>query len=201
MTLVQDLAQKDYEEKLLKVINEQLTPLQQFLQNFHLSSLSEVYEHMSKDRKVLINAHVLSDEAFAKIWQKKPYVSKSFAVNDPEIYTEKNERLRSKSEKILADKFFTKEIPYKYECPLNLNGYGTVYLDCTLLNKKTREVFFWEHLGMMDNPSYGEKALLKIESYEKNGIYPGKQLILTHETASRPLNIKIVESLIKELLI
>lgn len=54
---------------------------------------------------------------------------------------------------------------------------------------------------MMDNSAYAEKALLKIESYEKNSIYPGKQLILTHETASRPLNIKIVESLIEEFLI
>lgn len=111
MTLVQDLAQKDYEEKLLKVINKQLIYIHQFLQNFHLSSLSEVYEHMSKDRKTLVNAHVLSDESFAKMWQEKPYVSKGFAVNDPEIYTEKNERVRSNPKRFWQTNSLQKGFP------------------------------------------------------------------------------------------
>ena len=54
---------------------------------------------------------------------------------------------------------------------------------------------------MMDDESYAEKAMLKIETYERNGIYPGKQLILTHEMRNRPLNIKIVEGMIEEFLI
>ena len=53
---------------------------------------------------------------------------------------------------------------------------------------------------MMDDPVYTEKALLKIETYIKNGIYPGKQLLLSHETRLRPLNIKNIEELITEYL-
>lgn len=51
------------------------------------------------------------------------------------------ERVRSKSEKILADYFYRRKIPYKYECPLTLKGVGTVYPDFTFLSPKTKKKF------------------------------------------------------------
>lgn len=200
MELVHRLAQKEYETALLKTINDQLSTIQKFLRKYHPNALENVYELMPNGKKPLINAYVLSDNSYAKTWQNEPFVPKGFASNEPEIYTERNERVRSKSEKILADKFFACGIPYKYECPITLKGFGTIYPDFTVLNKKTRQVFYWEHLGMMDDPVYTEKALLKIETYIKNGIYPGKQLLLSHETRLRPLNIKNIEELITEYL-
>lgn len=175
IALARGLAQKDYEEKLLKEINLQLEIIQKCLRDNNPSALSSVYEQISTERKKLINAHILSEEEYAKKWMEKEYSGKGFAVNESEIYTEKNERVRSKSEKILADKFYLKGIPYKYECPLELKGYGKIYPDFTVLNKRTRQVFYWEHLGMMDDPLYSEKAIKKVECYEKNRIYPGKQ--------------------------
>ena len=51
-----------------------------------------------------------------------------------EIYTERGERVRSKSEKIIADKLFLQNIPYHYERPIYLKGFGMVYPDfCCLL--------------------------------------------------------------------
>ena len=40
--------------------------------------------------------------------------------------------------------------------------------------------------SMMDNP----------ESYEKNGIYPGENLILTFETQQNVLDFKIIKEMI-----
>ncbi|MGN1165878.1 MAG: hypothetical protein ACI4S2_05615 [Lachnospiraceae bacterium] len=201
IALAQRLAQKGYEENLLEDIEEQLKAIQKCLQSYDVNALTRAYEKMSQDRKALVKAHILPDDIYAEMWQEEEYSSKGFTANDPEIYTEKNERVRSKSEKILADKFYMKGIPYKYEYPLVLQGYGTVYPDFTILNKRTRKIFYLEHLGMMDDETYAEKAMLKIETYERNGIYPGKQLILTHEMRNRPLNIKIVEGMIEEFLI
>lgn len=70
----------------------------------------------------------------------------------------------------------------KYEFPLKLKGYGIVYPDFTLLDVKHRREIYWEHFGMMDNPEYAYKAVLKLETYMKNGFYPGKNLLLTFET-------------------
>ena len=50
--------------------------------------------------------------------------------------------------------------------------------------------------SMMDNPEYARAAIRKIESYEKNGIYPGENLILTFETQQNVLDFKIIEEMI-----
>lgn len=199
--LAQQLAQKEYEEILLKNVQNELKTVQNYLNKINENGLTEAYELLSEDRKRLVIPKVLSVNQKEKQWLEETYTGKGFAVNDPEIYTEKNERVRSKSEKILADKLSLEGISYKYECPLKLEGYGTVYPDFTVFNKRTGEIFFWEHLGMMDNPAYAEKAVLKIENYEKNNIFPGKQLILSYETKTLPLNMKVVEKLIKEFLL
>ena len=116
------------------------------------------------------------------------------------ILTERGERVRSKSEKILADFFYRRNILYKYEKPLYLKGYGTVYPDFTFLSKKTRQEIYWEHEGMMDRQEYARSAVRKIESYQKNKIYPGDRLILTFETEQSVLNSNVIEELVNQYL-
>lgn len=108
--------------------------------------------------------------------------------------------MRSKSEKILADFFYRRNILYKYEKPLYLSGYGTVYPDFTFLSKKTEKEIYWEHEGMMDKPEYAKAAIRKIESYQKNDIFPGDRLILTFETEQSVLNTKTIEGLVNKYL-
>ena len=47
----------------------------------------------------------------------------------------------------------------------------------------------------MDDLGYVEKALDKITIYAQNDILPGKNLILTYETAQTPLNQRKVKPL------
>lgn len=117
------------------------------------------------------------------------------------ILTERGERVRSKSEKILADFFCRNRIPYKYECPLYLKGVGTVYPDFTFLSSKTGQEIYWEHDGRMDAPVYAQNAVRKIHAYVENEIYPGERLILTFETEKTVLDMKLVEKLVQRYLI
>lgn len=134
-------------------------------------------------------------------WEKEEYKGKTFAENIPVITTAKGERVRSKSEKILADYFYHTGIPYKYEHPVILKRFGIVYPDFTFLSPKTGEEIYWEHDGRMDDPEYARKAIKKIETYEKNGIFPGQRLVLTFETLQDGLDMKIVEKLAREYLL
>lgn len=54
---------------------------------------------------------------------------------------------------------------------------------------------------MMDDPEYSEKAIKKLEDYAKNGIYIGKNLLVTFETRHKPLEMKVVEQMIKEFIL
>ena len=74
---------------------------------------------------------------------------------------------------------------------------GQIYPDFTVLNVKKRKEYYWEHFGMMDDPSYAEKVLQKLSTYEQNGIFPGEQLIITFETRKNPLNQKQISNLIE----
>ena len=53
---------------------------------------------------------------------------------------------------------------------------------------------------MMDKQEYARTAVRKIESYQKNGIYPGERLILTFETEQNVLNSNSIEEVVKKYL-
>lgn len=195
------LAQKDYDLHFLKRVEEQKKRICRAIDILPEDDVMEVYSELSEARKKLVTPHILTDEEYVEQWMSVQYVGKAFAPDTPEIITERGERVRSKTEKMLADKFFAMGIPYRYECPLHMKGYGNVYPDFTLLNIHKREEVYWEHFGMMDNPEYAHKAIQKLESYNANGIYIGKNLLVTFETLRNPLNTRTVEKLLKEFIL
>ena len=91
-------------------------------------------------------------------------------------------------------------IPYRYEYPVYLRGFGKVYPDFTVLNLRTRKEIYWEHMGMMDNSAYAEKAVNKIHTYEQNGIFQGENLLITYETSKSSLNQKGIVRMIQRYL-
>ena len=92
-------------------------------------------------------------------------------------------------------------VPYRYEYPLKIRGWGVFYPDFYALNVRTREEFILEHFGMMDNPEYLRKFMKKTRIYEKNGIYFGNNLLCTFETSADPLDPLAVDELIRRFLL
>lgn len=95
---------------------------------------------MHRERQKLVTPIWVPDDEFVQVWQQEEYTGKEFAEGIPEFYTEKGERVRSKSEVIIADLF------------------------------------------------------------NKNGIFPGENLILTYETKKNPLNQKVIKMMIRRYL-
>jgi hypothetical protein len=88
-------------------------------------------------------------------------------------------------------------IPYRYECPLWLDGNVRFYPDFTVLRMPAREEVYFEHFGMMDDIGYVEGMTYKLSTYEKNGIYLGVNLFVTYETEKTALNSKVLDGLIR----
>lgn len=196
--LISALAQKDYDKELLHGIEKEIKSTRRMLKEISVKDMTEVYEKLSEGRKKYVKPHLQTDEQYVEKWLSVKYEGKAFLEGTPVILTEKGERVRSKTEKIIADKLFAMHIPYRYEFPIKLKGYGKVYPDFTLLDVTTRKEIYFEHFGMMDNASYCEKAINKIDDYVKSGLGLGKNLIVTFETSRHPLDMKIVERMIKE---
>lgn len=199
MTLVKRLAQRDYDLCIIKKAEERIKAIEHFLESYDRTCLKKLYQKTNSYRKALIAPPILSDEEFVRQWQAIEYKGKPFEDDENIILTERGERVRSKSEKIIADKLYALGIPYRYEYPLVLSGGVKVYPDFTILRMTTREEVYLEHFGMMDDLEYVDMALYKLSSYEKNGIYLGVNLFVTHETGKRALNTKGLDGLMRKL--
>lgn len=199
--LVRELAQKEYDLKLKKLITRRLKQITGLLEEYDDHEIEDVYTHLHPLKQQFIQPIEPTWEQKVSELRNMKYEGKMFRPGDIEIYSKKGERVRSKSEKILADTFFDLGIEYKYESPLYWKDGRTVYPDFTFLSPKTGKKIYWEHDGRMGDSEYTEKAIMKIEGYIRNGIYPGESLILTFESKCHVINQAVVNDLIKRYLI
>lgn len=90
---------------------------------------------------------------------------------------------------------YTNHIPFRYECALSL-GETTIFPDFTILHPKTGDIYYWEHFGRMDEPSYYKNVAPKLQLYISHGIIPSINLITTYETQNNPLSSEIIDKII-----
>lgn len=149
----------------------------------------------SEFQKLLLPFFKPSSQEFED-WANSPY---SQNQNFPKqlIYKGPNGQwMRSKSEMLIAMTLYKYQIPFRYECALQL-GATTIYPDFTIRHPKTGEFYYLEHFGMIDNPTYRQNAIHKLNTYLSHEIYPTINLITTYETQTHPLDLELVESIIQ----
>ncbi|MEJ5365820.1 MAG: hypothetical protein WHS86_12005 [Desulfosoma sp.] len=91
--------------------------------------------------------------------------------------TRRGDLVRSKSEVIIADLLYSKNIPYRYEQPLWDAAGNVRYPDFTIEDAETGLVIYWEHLGMLFDPDYRARWERKKAWYEAQGIRPWEGVI------------------------
>lgn len=195
------LAQKDYDGKLLEALNEQQRVIQSFLEHYNPDVVREVYAGLTEARKQLVEKGFLTDEEFVEKWIGEPYPKMGFNVDDPEYYTSRGERVRSKSEVLIAEALTRHNIPYRYEYPVFDGNRMIGVPDFNCLNVRLRKDYYWEHLGMLGDQEYAERNVKKIEKYTLAESFDESRLILTFETQKHPLNTKVVEEKIRRYLL
>ncbi len=198
------LAQKDYDSKIVTLVEEEIAALKTYLTI--APNIQAFYKTMCPARQKLITPLTLSDEQYASQWKTEPYQGLPFAPDAPVYTTNQGERVRSKSEVLIANALAQHKIPYRYEYPLKLQGQHnsnstTLYPDFLCLNLRTRQEFIWEHFGLMDSQEYVSNTVSKLNLYAQNKITPGKKLIITMETNTEPLTPNIINQMIHEFLL
>ena len=151
-SIVAQLVQKDYESSALLEMERWLNLLNKFIAEYRPHVLDEIFAEMPECRRAFVTPVQFSDEEYAKRWLAVPYRGKPISTDQPEYMTARGERVRSKSEVIIADTLSRMGIPYRYEFPLKLKlprgkGATNFFPDFTCLNLRTREEYLWEHLA------------------------------------------------------
>ena len=192
------LGQKDYDYRVMRAVRNEIKAIRALLKQYPDPAAEEVYFNLSGERRDLVNPIVETDEAYIERWLGEEDVPKPSLPEDKPFSTGHGEKVRSKSEWIIANLLESCNVPYKYEKPLYLSSLGIVHPDFTVLNVRLREVRYWEHEGLMDDQDYVNYAIRKERAYIKDGYLPGDKLILTSETRRQPLDPDIVKLMIEK---
>ena len=196
---VRKMIQREYNEKVVERAREELKLIEKMEKYYQHGCVEDIYEKFAQGKQVLIKAVACSTEQFLSEWLNTEYDKLPFRENSPEYYSNKGERMRSKSEVIIANLLDKWNVPYLYEKPLTLNNGRVVHPDFTIIDAERKRVIYWEHLGMLDDEEYLEKAILKIRQYEETGLCIGKSLIITGESSRQPMDVRLVEKQIRSI--
>ncbi len=196
--IVKELAAREYHDTVVDSLQEEFDQLDQ-LEKFYLSGGGmDAYRGFNYLKRSIVQPYFESDELYRERWENAEFQHKILKETESSLVTDRGERVRSKSEILIANMLYRMNIPYRYECALVLSDQYIFYPDFTILDiMKRREVYF-EHFGMMDDPKYATDAIKRINIYEKNGIVLGDNLFVDFETRENPLNIKNVEKMLKQ---
>ncbi len=149
---------------------EELPTIQKEL-NFNLQALKTCLPFS----KELLEKAEINNCDHPPIHSQNPY-----KVNELKWITNRGEKVRSKSEKILADLLYEYKIDYQYEKQLKFKYYNAIYPDFTIRNPLNGKMYYWEHNGL-DTTDYLERWASKKEIYAKNNITNTNYLIVTTE--------------------
>lgn len=201
--LLKKLSQKEYEQKRLEYALEEKSQLQKLLKTLPPSDPDIVLESIDERIRKYVKPDLSEDEAFARRWLDTEF-EQHWKTEYHRIETLRKDLVISKSEALIADRLFSEGVPYRYEQILRLGrGFKQMvfYPDFTILNKRTRKLFYWEHLGILGDRNYCQDNLTKLDTYARYGIIQGKNLILTYESEGKTLSMAYVMKMIKEFLI
>ena len=190
--LAKALAQRDYDEKILKLALKEKDLLERIVAFYHQGCVDDLFESLNPGRKALVTPIRLSDQKYIEKWLAQTYQKRKTDPDEICFETKRGELVHSKSELMIGDDLYLDEIPYLYEMPVKVTDLftgrpHTVYPDFTVLNVRTRKTYLWEHLGKCDDPDYVNDNMKKLIEYENAGYRLGDNLIVTFETRAFPL--------------
>lgn len=131
---------------------------------------------------VLFPAGKISDDE----WAAAAAPRNGFRPGDYRYETKRGEKVRSKSELMIADVLFEAGLDYRSDCLLMVGGLP-MYPDFQILRRSDHRVILWEHNGFIGDEGYVYRSYARLETYNRAGYYIGENLIVTSESASMPL--------------
>ena len=197
-SLAEKLAVKKYLSLQLEDALHEKKAIDFYLRH-HVPAKSEHLLTQNSEYQRLLSPYFQTTSQELEEWKKAPF-NQCPKYPEGKIHVAPSGNIvRSKSEVLIDMELYTHNIPFRYECELQLDNLY-IYPDFTVRNPRTGRLYYWDHFGQMDNPEYARKTALKLQSYISYGIIPDINLITTYETKDHPLSIPTIENIIQRFL-
>ena len=197
--LARRLAQQSYNRSVKNLLSSMKSKK---MSNIDIDrAIDDVLLQLVPERRALITPIQPTLQEKLAAWKNRSYQGRSFRQDDPRIYTNNHERVRSKTEKIIADALEKAGVTYKYEAPLLMEDGATVYPDFTFFDPSGEKEIYWEHFGLIGDSNYMVNAVKKIRTYERNGFQLGCRFFATFEGGGLGPDYERIDDLIKTILV
>lgn len=198
-SLAEQLAIKKYLSLQLEDFLHEKAAIDFYLRH-HVPAKAEQLLIQNSDYQNLLSPYFKPLSKELEEWNKSEFKqSTNYPENKIHLAPSGN-MVRSKSEMLIDMLLYTNNIPFRYECELELNGI-IIYPDFTIRNPRTGKLLYWEHFGKMDDSEYAYKTSRKLNTYISNNIVPNIDLITTYETKNHPLTITTLDNILHEYLV
>ncbi len=190
-TLIQQLARKKYLEKSTKLLAEEINRLNKYLKESIEPTPDKILKLLPKSYATLPEEIFFPKRRKANKWAEGPYPQNTLYAEEKIHTTGRGLKVRSKSELFIADKLDAYVLPYQYD--------GIIYFENHAFSPDfmiptTDGMKYWEHCGKMADPKYRKRNQWKLMMYDKMGIVPWKNLIITYDSEDGGLDLRIIES-------
>lgn len=148
--------------------------------------LLEIGLHLGGETQARIARH--------RAWGEQPFQQSRYHEENKTIKTSRGVWVKSKSEALILEQFNNRDIPVRYEQVQTINGI-VIAPDFTF-EGADGELFYWEHVGMLDKENYARNNYDKLKRYYRAGLLPGDNLILSFERHGT-INMTMINALIE----
>lgn len=189
------LADKRYCQSVAATLQTEIDALDQFLAAYKPEAKFAAHADIPAEIRGDIAPVIRTPQQRCRAWQAQTFETNGFEFKaDSDIRTARGERVRSKSECIVADMLDRRGLAYHYEQRLPLQD-GDVYPDFTIMHPVTCQLYYLEYFGMVDVPEYAARAFEKIARYQTAGLDP--HLICLFESTATPLKSSTIDAVLK----
>lgn len=189
------LVRKEYVTETLKVIDQNIRAVELACKRYKPIDEDNIMKQFLAEYPELVNGiyHGMIDpeewvKRFPRMDNYHPEALKHTAADGT--------KSRSKNELHIASRLDHYGLIYRWDCPTGIPGlYHNP--DFQILRRRDWRVIYWEHCGMMDLESYRMDNTKRLIDYERVGIVPWDNLIVTYDTLEGGFRGDIVEAMIK----
>lgn len=198
--LLRRLARKRYLEQLMLQLSKETDRLRKFVAGRSdvdpaqiIDSMKGVYSTLPEE--YFFDTHIRD----ARKWAQAPYRMSNYKTDEKKQTTSRGLHVRSKSELLIAEKLYEFDIPFRYEEVIMIAGRR--YAPDFKILRRSGKLVYWEHFGLMENQDYRYKNKMKLSVYERAGIMPWRNLIVTYDEYDGGINLAVIESEIRNKLL
>ena len=189
------LVRKEYVEKALKKIDEDIKAIETAARKYRTIDENSVMEEFVGKYPELAD-YIYRDAIDVDEWMGRFSRIEEYHKESLKDTAADGTPMRSKNEVYISSRLDHYKLTYRSDCPTGIPGLYRVP-DFTILRKRDGKVIYWEHMGMMYDLESRIDNKRKLEEYERAGIVPWENLIVTYDTRDGGIRGELIEAMIK----